>query len=151
MKIYTPLINKAMIIAYDAHRGQKDKSGMPYIYHPAYLAAQMDTEEEIITALLHDIVEDTPITFEDLEREGFSPPVLAALRLLTHGGGVEYMDYIRSIKGDPLATKVKLADLRHNGNPTRNANLSREDTARRLEKYAKAEEMLTESGNDAQL
>ena len=67
--IYTPKIKKAMIIAYNAHNGQVDKSGIPYIYHPIHLAEQMNTETECIVALLHDVVEDTEVTYEDIERE----------------------------------------------------------------------------------
>jgi len=142
MKLYTPLIYKALRIAYDAHLGQTDASDVPYIYHPAFLAGQMDTEDEIITALLHDVVEDTRVTFADLEREGFSDSVLAALRLLTHDAGAGYMDYIRRIKQNSLAAKVKLADLRHNSDPTRNANLPPEDAARYKAKYADAIKLL---------
>jgi (p)ppGpp synthase/HD superfamily hydrolase len=138
MKLYSPLINKAMQIAYDAHSGQTDKTGMPYIYHPAFLAGQMDTEDEIITALLHDVVEDTTVTFADLEREGFSQQVLDAIRLLTHDDGSEYADYVCRIKQNVLATKIKLADLRHNSNPTRSTNLPSEDTARFRDKYSEA-------------
>jgi len=144
MKLYTPLINKALSVAYDAHHGQTDKSGVPYIYHPAFLASQMDTEDEIITALLHDVVEDTPVTLEDLEREGFPRAVLDALRLLTHTDGSEYMDYVRRIKTNPLASKIKLADLRHNGDTTRNANLTPEETARYRKKYVEAIRLLEE-------
>ena len=148
MKLYTPLINKALSIAYDAHNGQTDKSGTPYIYHPAFLAAQMDTENEIITALLHDVIEDTTVTFADLEREGFPPAVLDALRLLTHTDGGEYMDYVRRVKENPLAAKIKLADLRHNNDPTRNANLPAEDAARYRKKYAEAIRLLTAGGEN---
>lgn len=147
MKFYTPLINRALQIAYEAHHGQTDASGTPYIFHPAFLAAQMDTEEEIITALLHDVVEDTTVTFESLESEGFSQNVLAALRLLTHNDGSEYMDYVRRIKENPLAAKVKLADLGHNSNPTRNANLPPKDAARYREKYSEAKRILLEPDN----
>ena len=138
MKLYSHLINKAMQIAYDAHRGQTDKIGMPYIYHPTFLAAQMDTEDEIITALLHDVVEDTAVTFADLECEGFPQPVLEAIRLLTHDDGSEYMDYVYRIKQNVLATKVKLADLRHNSNPTRMSNFASEKAARFQKKYSDA-------------
>ena len=144
MKIYTPLIYKALNIAYTAHHSQFDKSGVPYIYHPAFLASQMDTEEEIITALLHDIVEDTPVTFEELEREGFPSSVLDALRLLTHNNNSDYMDYVRRIKQNPIAAKIKRADLCHNSNPTRNATLSNEDVARYNKKYVAAIALLEE-------
>ena len=79
--IYTPKTKKAMIIAYNAHNGQVDKSGIPYIYHPIHLAEQMNTETECIVALLHDVVEDTNVTFDELEKE-FSPEIIEALKLL---------------------------------------------------------------------
>ena len=146
MKLYTPLIIKAMQIAYEAHLGQADKCGVSYIFHPAFLAAQMDTEDEIITAWLHDVVEDTAVTFADLEREGFPQSVLDAIRLLTHDDGSKYTDYVYHIKKNTLATKVKLADLRHNSNPTRNANLPPEDVARRRDKYSESIRLLEQDG-----
>jgi (p)ppGpp synthase/HD superfamily hydrolase len=119
VKLYTPQINKALRIAYNAHHGQFDKSGAPYIFHPAHLAERMDTEEEIIAALLHDVVEDTPVTFADLAAEGFSSAVLDALELLTHDPATPYLDYVRQIKTNALAKKVKLADLAHNSDASR--------------------------------
>jgi len=142
MKLYTPYITKALKIAYAAHNGQKDKNGLPYVLHPVFLAAQLDVEDEIIVALLHDVVEDTPTTFEDLEREGFSQAVLDAVKLLTHDDGSEYMEYVRRIKQNPVAARVKLLDLRHNSNPTRNATLPPEFVEENREKYAKAIEVL---------
>ena len=144
MKLYTPLINKALKIAYDAHHRQVDDSGVPYIYHPAFLAAQMDTEDEIITALLHDVVEDTPVTFEALKGEGFPQAVLDALKLLTHNDKSKYMDYIRRIGSNPLAVKVKMADLRHNSDLSRNADLPPKKAARCKEKYGEAIRLLSE-------
>lgn len=81
--IYTKLTRKAMVITYNAHMNQLDKSGVPYIYHPIHLAEQMETETEYIVALLHDVVEDTEITFEDLNKE-FAYDVIEALKLLTY-------------------------------------------------------------------
>ena len=147
MKHFSPQIEKAQKIAYHAHHGQTDKSGVPYIYHPAYLAAQMDTEDEIVTALLHDVVEDTPVTLNDLEREGFPQTVLSALRTLTRDKDKHYENvsektlydfYIDRIADNPLAAKVKFADLMHNNNPSRNANLPHEDAARYKAKYDRA-------------
>ena len=108
-----------MKIAYNAHHGQGDWVGIPYIYHPIHLAEQMDDEVSTCVALLHDVVEDTDITFEDLMREGFGKEVIDALTLLTHEPGVDYMEYVGKIKSNPIATKVKLADLRHNSDLTR--------------------------------
>ena len=116
--IYTKNTKKAIIIAYNAHMGQVDKAGIPYILHPVHLAEQMDTEEECIVALLHDVVEDTNVTMEELEKE-FSKTVIDALNLLTHDKETDYMEYIKQIKTNPIATKVKLADLKHNSDQTR--------------------------------
>lgn len=139
--IYTQDTRKAMKIAFDAHNGQKDKSGIPYIYHPIHLAEQMETEEECIVALLHDTVEDTDITFKQLEKE-FSDKVIEALKLLTHDKSIGYMEYVRNLKNNPIARKVKLADLRHNSDETRLEYLKEKDR-KRNQKYRKAIEILS--------
>ena len=108
------MIGRALEIAWNAHKGQTDKAGNPYIRHPLTVAGKMDTEEEIAVALLHDVVEDTEVTLNDLEKEGFPEAVLEALRLLTHSPEEDYFTYIRRLKENPLARKVKLADLDHN-------------------------------------
>lgn len=107
------------MIAYAAHDGQKDKSGLPYIFHPWHLAESMTDEASTIAALLHDVAEDTDVTLADLAREGFSDEVMEALRLLTHDKAVPYMDYVRALAHNPIARKVKLADLAHNSDTTR--------------------------------
>lgn len=117
--IYTALTNKAIRIAYRAHHGALDTSGIPYILHPVHLAEQMTDEYTTIAALLHDVVEDTYVTIEDLRSEGFPEEVLDAIRLLTHEDGVPYLDYVAAIKNNPIAKAVKLADLRHNMDQTR--------------------------------
>ena len=134
--IYTEQTKKAMIIAYNAHHGQVDKSGVRYIFHPIHVAEQMETEEECIVALLHDTVEDTNITFEVLEKE-FSATVIEALKLLTHDESIDYFDYVRKLKNNPIAKKVKLADLYHNSDITRMENPTEKDWKRK-EKYHKA-------------
>lgn len=134
--IYTEQTKKAMIIAYNAHHGQVDKSGVPYIFHPIHVAEQMETEEECIVALLHDTVEDTNITFEVLKKE-FSATVIEALKLLTHDESIDYFDYVRKLKNNPIAKKVKLADLYHNSDITRMENPTEKDWKRK-EKYHKA-------------
>lgn len=105
-----------MKIAYKQHHGAKDKAGLPYIFHPYHLAEQMGGDEyAICTALLHDVVEDTDMSFEDLEQKGFPEEIITALKCLTHEDGVPYLGaYIEGIKANPLARKVKLADLEHN-------------------------------------
>ena len=141
--IYTKMTVKAMRIAYEAHLGQVDKTKVPYIFHPIHLAEQMEEEISCTVALLHDVVEDTELTFADLEKE-FPTEVMEALRLLTHEENVDYFEYVRQIKTNPIATKVKLADLMHNSDETRNAEqvIPTERLAFRREKYARAKEIL---------
>lgn len=141
--IYTEMTMKAMKIAYEAHQGQVDKSNMPYIFHPFHLAEQMDDEISCTAALLHDVVEDTSLTFEDLEKE-FPKSVVDVLKLLTHEDGVDYFEYVEKIKTNPIAKKVKLADLEHNMDETRlsGTDIPKEKIQRRREKYSKAKELL---------
>ena len=140
--IYTDNTRKAINIAYNAHMEQVDKSGIPYIFHPYHLAESMDTEDECIVALLHDVVEDTNVTFDELEKE-FSNKVIEALKLLTHDKKVPYDEYVLKIKENPIAKKVKLADLKHNSDNTRLTNITPEDIARN-KKYENAIRILSE-------
>jgi len=141
--LYTPLTNKALQIAYAAHHGQVDKGGLPYIFHPYHLAEQMEDEISCCAALLHDVVEDTAVTMEDLERE-FPPEVIEVLKLLTHKDDVPYFDYVRSIKANPIAVKIKLADIAHNSDQSRCTNLTEQQLAYFRNKYDKAKAILTE-------
>ena len=139
--IYTENTKKALKLCFDAHKDQVDKSGLPYVFHPFHLAEQMKDEDTTIVALLHDGVEDTEYTLDDIRTMGFSDSVIAALALLTHDENTEYMEYVTAIKKNPIATAVKLADLRHN------SDLSRLDTAdetaeKRRGKYLAAIEVL---------
>lgn len=134
--INTKLTRKAMILAYNAHMNQFDRAGVPYIYHPIHLAEQMKTETECIVALLHDVVEDTDVTFEELEKE-FSNEVIDALKLLTHDENVDYMEYVKEIKKNEIARNVKIADLLHNSDETRLDVITEKDKERK-EKYKKA-------------
>lgn len=140
--IYTKLTKKAMKIAFNAHKEQVDKTGLPYIYHPIHLAEQMDDENTTCVALLHDVVEDTEITFEDLEKEGFTKEIIEALKLMTHDDAIPYLEYVKEIKKNPIATAVKLADLNHNSDLTR-LDVVDEKAKERVEKYKKAIEILT--------
>ena len=142
--LYTDLTKKALKISFDAHKNQVDKSGMPYVYHPFHLAEQMDDEYSTCVALLHDVVEDTDITLDDLKAQGFPNEVINALSLLTHKKNVPYMDYIKAIKENPIATEVKLADLRHNSDYTRIGKFESltEADKKRLDKYDKAIRLL---------
>ncbi len=142
--IYTELTKKALKLSFEAHKDQIDKSGMPYVFHPFHLAEQMDTEEKVIVALLHDVVEDTDYSLKDLENMGFPEPVIQALALLTHEKGVPYMDYVARIKGNPIASAVKLADLKHNSDLSR-LDFVDEKAIQRVQKYEKAIALLCES------
>ena len=117
--LYTDMTQKAMKICYEAHRGQKDKGGIHYVFHPFHLAEQMETEEEICAALLHDVAEDTEWT---------------------------YLDYVRRLRDHPIASRVKLADLRHNSTVGRLRKPGERDR-QRLRKYLRAQAILT--GGDA--
>ena len=140
--IYTQNTKKAINIAYNAHMGQIDKFGIPYIFHPIHLAESMETEEECIVAILHDVVEDTDVTFEILEKE-FSSIVIEALKLLTHDKAVPYEEYILKLKDNPIAKKVKIADLKHNSDTTRLNHITPKDIIRN-KKYENALKLLSE-------
>ncbi|MDD6479287.1 MAG: HD domain-containing protein [Oscillospiraceae bacterium] len=139
--IYTPLTKKALKLCFDAHKDQTDKSGIPYVFHPFHLAEQMETEETTIVALLHDVVEDTDYTIENLIDKGFGKEIIDALILLTHDSSVYYMEYVKAIKENPIAKAVKLADLRHNSDLSRLDVVDEKALARR-EKYLKAIDLL---------
>lgn len=139
--IYTDLTRKAINIAYKAHEKQRDHSGIPYILHPIHLAEQMTTEDTCVVAILHDVVEDTTVTLEDLRQEGFSVAQLEGIRLLTHLPDVDYFDYVRGLKDNPIARAVKIADLHHNLDPSRLVEITPHDLER-FEKYKKALEIL---------
>ena len=136
--IYTERTKRAMNIAYQAHHGQLDKGGMPYVFHPLHLAEEMEDEASAVAALLHDVVEDTDWTFEMLEAEGFPAEVMTALRLLTHPEGEPYLDYVARLKDNPIAVRVKLADLRHNSDFSRLSTVTAVQRERLERKYAPA-------------
>ena len=135
--LYTNLTKKALKISFQAHKNQLDKSGIPYVYHSFHLAEQMDDEYSVCVALLHDVVEDTEMTIDDLTEQGFPPEVTEALLLMTHDDSVPYMDYIKKIKTNSLATKVKLADLEHNSDLTRLDEIN-DAALERADKYRQA-------------
>ena len=141
--LYTETTKKALQLCFEAHKDQKDKAGMPYVFHPFHLAEQMPDEDTVVTALLHDVAEDTPITLEELRDMGFGEAVLEALALMTHNKAVPYLDYVAKLKGNRIARTVKLADLRHNSDLTR---LDKVDAKARdrVEKYRQAIALLSE-------
>ena len=139
--IYTDMTKKALKLSFEAHNGQIDKSGMPYVFHPFHLAEQMKDENTVIVALLHDVAEDTDITVDDIRKMGFGEEVCEALRLMTHDENVPYMEYIKEIKSNPIAKAVKLADLQHNSDLTRLDTVTEKDK-KRVEKYREAQRIL---------
>lgn len=137
-------LEKAIIIATKAHSGQVDKGGHPYILHPLAVMMNVETNVEKIVAVLHDVLEDTELTLNDLESEGFGYDVLIPLGILTRGKGVSYDDYIKQIAKNNVARNVKMQDIRNNMDLSRIENLSKKDFERN-EKYKKALHFLINS------
>lgn len=139
---YSEKVKKAALIAYNAHKDQSDKGGYPYIMHPIHIAEQMETEDETIAALLHDVIEDTDIGFDYLKKEGFSDTVINCLKILTKDPNEDYMDYIRKIKKTGgIALKIKKADMAHNMIDERISKKIQSDESR-MEKYRAAFDIL---------
>ena len=136
--IYSPLTYLAMRIAYDAHHGVMDKNGAPYIFHPYEVASRMEEEIPTAVALLHDVVEDTELTFDDLRAKGVPEEVIVPLTYLTHDPEVPYMDYIKNIGKNPVATEVKISDLLHNLDSSRYCRPMNDYEKERAKKYRKA-------------
>ena len=139
--IYTPMTKKALKLCFEAHKDQVDKTGLPYVFHPFHLAEQMDDEVSTVCALLHDVVEDTDYTLEDLSCMGFPRDVTDVLALLTHDPDEPYMDYVRRISTNVTASKVKVADLMHNSDVTRLDTVD-EWAEKRNQKYKEALKIL---------
>ena len=135
-------LDRAIELAKQHHEGQTDKAGKPYIEHPLRVMNQVESEEEKIVAVLHDIVEDTDISLDDLRNEGFSKEVVDAVECLTKQDDENYDSYIERISFNPLAVKIKLADLEDNRDLTRLPEVTDKDLER-IEKYDKALENLT--------
>jgi (p)ppGpp synthase/HD superfamily hydrolase len=108
------LLDTAVQIAAEAHAGQKQRNGQPYILHPLRVMARVHTEDEKIVAILHDVIEDTPWTAEQLAQRGFPPHILKALDCVTKRPGEDYHDFITRSASDPIAIRVTLADLEDN-------------------------------------
>ena len=139
--IYTEKTKKAMKLCYEAHKDQVDKTGVPYVFHPFHVAEQMTSEASTIVALLHDVVEDTDYTLDDIAAAGFGKEIVDAVALMTHEDDVPYLDYVAKLKDNPIAREVKLADLAHNSDQSRLGEID-EETRQRLEKYEKAKAIL---------
>jgi (p)ppGpp synthase/HD superfamily hydrolase len=134
-------LEQAIALASKAHEGQKDKTGAPYILHPLRLMLCMKTESAMIAAVMHDVVEDSSWTLEQLRIEGFSDDMLAILDCLTHRSGESYEMFIDRVRKNPIACQVKIADLEDNMNVLRFSTLTAED-GQRIEKYHHAWQLL---------
>ncbi len=133
------MLEKAIEIAVEAHRGQIDKAGKEYILHPMRVMLRGRNDTEMIVGILHDVVEDTPITIDMLRLEGFSEDILAALECVTKRRGESYGTFIDRVLTNPLATQVKLYDMEDNMNRDRIPYPTPKDEARfrKYEKYHK--------------
>jgi (p)ppGpp synthase/HD superfamily hydrolase len=136
-------IEDAIAIAAQVHKGQTDKAGAVYIMHPLRLMMKMETEAEMITAVLHDVVEDSDWTIEKLRDEGFSDEVLAAVESVTNREGESYDEFVKRASENSIGRRVKIADLEDNMNTFRLAELRPKDLDR-LAKYHKSWRQLTE-------
>ena len=141
--IYTKWTKLAMRICFEKHKAQVDKCGMPYPFHPFHVAESMKDESTTCVALLHDILEDTDTTAQELRDLGFSKEIVDAIALMTHDKAVPYLDYIRTIKANPIARAVKISDLTHNSDLSRLDTITDKDVER-AKKYKKALEILEE-------
>lgn len=137
-------LEDAISIAAGAHRGQRDKAGAPYLLHPLRLMLRMDSEAAMMAAVLHDVVEDSDWTLEKLRERGFSEEVVGAVECLTHREGEPYEEFVERLKVNPLARRVKIADLEDNMNVLRIGALAPKDL-QRIEKYHRAWGVLKEA------
>lgn len=137
------LLELAIKVATKAHKGQLDKGGNPYILHPTAVAASVEKTEEKIVAYLHDVCEDTEITFADLEEMGFTSEIVNSIRAITKQEGISYDEYLETVKADSNACEVKKADIKHNMDISRIKEPTEKDY-KRVEKYKKALAFLEE-------
>jgi (p)ppGpp synthase/HD superfamily hydrolase len=136
-------LERAILIAAQAHLGQRDKAGTPYILHPLRMMMRMESDAAMIAAVLHDVVEDSEWTHEQLRGEGFSEEVLLAVDCLTHRDGETYDEFIARVRANTIAIQVKIADLEDNMNVKRLGEMTPKDMAR-IEKYHRAWRILKE-------
>ncbi len=146
---YLELLEKAVTIAVQAHHGQKDRYGAPFILHPLRVMQRVTTTEARIVAILHDAIEKTDWSFEQLQAEGFPQDIIEALRCLTKNEGEDYDQFVRRSAGNPLARQVKIADLEDNMDVRRMPRVSAEDQAR-FERYLRAWNFLQRDGSSAE-
>ena len=136
------MVDLALSIATQAHEGQLDKAGIEYIKHPIYVANQVKSEKEKAVALLHDVLEDSPVSAEELLIAGLPEEVVTAVKVLTKKPMQDYQAYLETVKTNPLARVVKLADLKHNSDLSRLPSITAKDRER-LKKYKKAIDLLS--------
>jgi (p)ppGpp synthase/HD superfamily hydrolase len=135
-------LERAIAIAVEAHAGQRDKSGAPYVLHPLRVMLSLPSNDERIVAVLHDVCEDCPgWTFERLRAEGFSERILTALNSVTKRDGEAYEDFVRRAADNPIGRAVKLADMEDNCDLSRISSPTERDFAR-IEKYKKAIDLI---------
>ena len=130
-------LNKAIEIAYIAHEGQVDKGGSPYISHPIRVMNSVESPEAKIVGVLHDAIEDSDLTFSDLQKQGFSEEIIEAIDALTKRSQEKYPDYLQRVKNNSIAVQVKLADLKDNCDLSRISEPTKKDF-QRIEKYKQA-------------
>ncbi len=135
-------LEDALLLAIEAHRGQQDKYGAPYIFHPLRVMSRLQTETERMVALLHDVVEDTSLSVQDLAEADYPGAVVAAVDHLSRRPAEAYEDFTLRIRPHPLARRVKLADLQDNMDVRRMTEIGEEELTR-LRRYRKAWAMLT--------
>ena len=146
--IYTELTKKAANVALRAHEGQMDRAGWPYVLHPVHVAEQMTSEDSCVVALLHDVLEDSDITIEELRAEGFTEKQLEAVQLMTRTEDMPYMEYVKRLSVNDIAREVKLGDLMHNMDRSRLSELTEKDE-KRYQKYEDARKFLMDIENGA--
>ncbi len=139
---YSEKVAKAAQLSFIAHKNDLDKGRYPYFMHPLTLAMQFDDEDTVCVALLHDVIEDHSefFSFDYFHSQGFNENVLTALKLLTHSKEIDYIDYIKQIKQNEIARKVKIADLKHNLDIRRTGGIR----PKKYETYLKALEILNQ-------
>jgi (p)ppGpp synthase/HD superfamily hydrolase len=138
-------LERAILIAAQAHMGQRDKGGAPYILHPLRMMMRMESEDAMMAAVLHDVVEDSDWTLEQLRGEGFSEEVLQAVDCLTRRDDERYDEFVARAQVNPIARQVKIADLEDNMNVKRIGEMTPKDLAR-IKEYHRAWRALTQEG-----
>ncbi len=135
----TPTLEDAIILATNAHKGQKDRNDEPYIMHPIRVMAQLWGHDERMVAVLHDVIEDTDVTLDDLRKAGYPDRIVEAVDAISRrkDAGESFSQYIQRVRKNPLATKVKIADLKDNSNLDRLPKVEAFDL-KRLDRYNRA-------------